>query len=548
MSAEAVNSDPHFSRAQRLVWGLGGTSLFVWVCGSILSAGLAPRRMVPVVAAILLLTILKPFVGLSAVIALLPLGGWLQPAEGAYFVPAELVACGFFSGWLIHDAVRPQAALQVSFLGAWLVPFVGAVLSSALVEIKALSGRGFFHELLELLSLYQADAYLYPLRAALTILEGLSMLLATALTVRTRDERHRLANIFVLSSLPVSAWAAYEYFIVSHGMQVSSTLADRNSLGSYLVLVLAIGLGQWKASIVFDRAVLMPALVGLLACLYFAGSRTAWAAGAFVFAIFAWYSLRTRRRGVDWRVTLGALLITALLAGLLYQAWQRNVTRDSMYVTQRFWYILNLRNSQWETVLRKAYWLAAVDAIAAAPVLGIGIGRFYSSPYILRRFQHWEHAHNYFLQIGAELGLAGLFLWGGLLAAWFRSLSDRHSASVDEPERWTLFGLGVGMFAYLITCLTGHPLVLTEQQLLWGAAMGLGLSLTRVGPPGRQQRWWVAGWLAFLCLSVPLRHPLPSPRLHLKFGKALLCARPACLAWCARILSRGTATRIKTPA
>ena len=73
--------------------------------------------------------------------------------------------------------------------------------------------------------------------------------------------------------------------------------------------------------------------------------------------------------------------------------------------------------------------------IDARPLFGVGVGQYYrTSPQFLSPQLAWtygfENAHNYFLQIGGELGLVGL----GLFAAWSRR-HDRQTlrALAREP-------------------------------------------------------------------------------------------------------------------
>jgi hypothetical protein len=88
----------------------------------------------------------------------------------------------------------------------------------------------------------------------------------------------------------------------------------------------------------------------------------------------------------------------------------------------------------------------------------------------LRAIYGNENAHNYFVQQFAELGVVGgaLFLW---LACSLIATGWRAARTTADPAS---IGLFAAVSAYLVTCLTGHPLLVPEAALpLWIAAGSL---------------------------------------------------------------------------
>ena len=105
---------------------------------------------------------------------------------------------------------------------------------------------------------------------------------------------------------------------------------------------------------------------------------------------------------------------------------------------------------------RQELWSRAVYMIQDFPYTGIGMGTFSRvSPvmypyFILGPDAHVPHAHNLFLQVGADLGIPGLvafvaLLSGSLVMAWksFSAFRKRHD--------YILAGVSLGLFAGLIS-------------------------------------------------------------------------------------------------
>jgi hypothetical protein len=144
---------------------------------------------------------------------------------------------------------------------------------------------------------------------------------------------------------------------------------------------------------------------------------------------------------------------------------------------------------------------------ASSPVFGVGIGRYFDRsavfmPAELRQVYGNENAHNYFAQAFAELGLVGglVFLW--LVVAAVRH-GWRHVRGADLGDG-ALLGLFAGTAAYLVTCLTGHPLLVPEAALPFWAAFGAVAATAGAGDaaPVRRRAPVVALVAALLAFQV----------------------------------------------
>jgi len=111
---------------------------------------------------------------------------------------------------------------------------------------------------------------------------------------------------------------------------------------------------------------------------------------------------------------------------------------------------------------------------ASSPLFGVGVGHYFerSAEFMtpaLRELYGNENAHNYFVQQFSELGLAGglPFLWligASVGAGWRRAR--------DAPGDAAVLALFAGTSGYLLTCVTGHPLLVPEAALPFWAVFG----------------------------------------------------------------------------
>jgi hypothetical protein len=125
-------------------------------------------------------------------------------------------------------------------------------------------------------------------------------------------------------------------------------------------------------------------------------------------------------------------------------------------------------------------WKRAYHIICEFPITGSGVGTFYrlskdyQNPQDSFYLGQSENAHNYFLQLAAEVGLPALIVLVIIICIVYRKGRGRDAKEGEEGSvrKALLFGAG----AYLVTCLSGHPLILPNQQLLfWFLIAGVQL-------------------------------------------------------------------------
>ena len=498
------------------------------------SAGDADR--LPLLAPIALLAFLflsfaRPADALVLTAAVVPLSEWitrttqLDPfrlAEAIVLTALSgiIVRHAFVGGWDDAEASDGTTAAQTTRLCAALL--ISVAMASVLVQL-GLSRVGidartpFAAELLGQL----ATHYLYGTRvvvpgmldaarliegAVLVLLlgvwcrrqEGLSMRLAIASLVGAAAAALinlvTLAARVVVDENPVGQFLSY-----LAGRALAVHVTDINAAGSYFLMATLLGIGVSLSCRSRYRYLLWSCTLLSATAFWLAGSRAA--LGAAVLATFVAGALWVARRPTS-RARLTALLgigvagLVALPLAMIAAYPERTAAADSVGIRAEF---TSASLRMWET----------------RPVFGVGAGRYYdlSSQFMspaLRSVYPRENAHNNYLQIAAELGLVGL----GAFAAFLGVMGHRvwralRAGGARDPL--LIAGSG-GAAVFLVTCLTGHPLLVNETAYPFWIVCGLviaraqgHLGATSASPSGSRKAAATWALCAGLLVSVPFR-------------------------------------------
>lgn len=143
---------------------------------------------------------------------------------------------------------------------------------------------------------------------------------------------------------------------------------------------------------------------------------------------------------------------------------------------------VEITDENFAVVERLAHWQAGLAMANAEPWLGVGFGN-YEAAYPAYALLNWPialgHAHNYYLNLLAEVGIAGLLayllLWSVIFAVTLRALR----------QPWPVRGLVLGLLAVWVA-LSVHQLLdklyVNNLYLHLGAMLGMLIGLS----PGRQ--------------------------------------------------------------
>jgi O-antigen ligase len=466
---------------------------------------------------------LKPVEALLVVAAFLPIARTICAAFGVQLAWTEPLVLAWLAGSVLALGIgrlrwelAPRLAFAVLFFAAAVVASLAVNLSVLAMTMEDFGGRLWTY----LAADYLDDPRGFPaIGASALLIEGTALFGMTCLAVRNGKTWSRVAAMFALGGVAAAVLNVYRLLEVTiragftwgrlvelfQQARINILHADVNAAGSYFVLVLFLALGLARGGTRLAPA--WYAGAGIVAgALWLTGSRAALVAAALV-AIAALIGLAGERHAARTKTpgALVAILVIVSVAALVYVA---NPGRFRPATTGT---AIGIR---WE--MAKVTW----QMLETRPLFGIGAGEFYArstefaSPELRSQYVR-ENAHNNFFQIFAELGLVGGvgFVW--LLAQGVGPVRGREDANGPSVQ-----GLRLGIIAFLVTCLSGHPLLVRDVAYPFWIGLGLLAAgrVTREGgveramspSPARhgslsQQVRWAGVLVAGLILSVPFR-------------------------------------------
>jgi hypothetical protein len=267
---------------------------------------------------------------------------------------------------------------------------------------------------------------------------------------------------------------------------------DPNSLGAYLAVALCIGLYAVSSRSGMKRVCYFGALAMVFTALLMSASRSA-VGTAFLliivapyFAKFAGVSVFPQETAIGrviGKVSIAMMIAFVLLVGVAAYK-HSSVEKPASSVDFVLTSVNPMRPVDAILKGRTALWQTAIRLFQRNPVFGEGPGSFFytvwTRPYDFPELRIVEHVHNYYLQILAETGVAGLLLWLVILLTILLPAFARLRCDKPDPDTARIYGLVAGILVFLLTSFTGHPLLLSKMQYLFWSLAGLVLLSTRI--------------------------------------------------------------------
>jgi O-antigen ligase len=464
----------HTSRAWRLTAERALLAAFpAWTIGCVLVLWTVWRQKI-LVGLIAAVTLASPLAGLCTVAALTPFGAILERALDLPFRLSEEIVLAFLAAWLLRagaDRRGPRIPRVMRWSG-WLL----AVASLTSVAVLTYQRSRFPGELAAIATwvrqAYFINAEPIGLVDAMRLIEGLGLVAATLFLFRAHP---RLAVSVPIALSAGAAMAATVGVLIHYGIGPEFLIArysslgfrtafliDPNAAGSYFVLCTCVALGMTFRATGSTRVCWLCASAVIGLGLWFAESRSALMAFGGCVVLGAGWQL-SAARPLRTRVIVVCLLLAGAATAAVIQA--ELLQRDPTFRGGGF---------------RNEFNEASVRMIATHPFRGVGIGQYYAlsplflSPRMAFTYGH-ENAHDYFLQIGVELGVLGLLLF----AVWIGSAALVAARALGVSNDARLLGVATGVAALVATSVVGHPLLVSEVSYPFWIAFGLVVGLAQ---------------------------------------------------------------------
>jgi putative inorganic carbon (HCO3(-)) transporter len=470
-----VSAVPFPSRRAPSILAIAAWVLVVLALGVAVALPEQPQDLVlgVLASAAAILAFIQPLVALPLLLFAVPFGGLARGSSGdsstdLSFGAAEIVVALLTLAWLARGVRRHELNVRA-----------GAIVVATLAMIG-----------LALFSIAYADDRPAAIKEALKWLE-----LLIALVIVVDLAREARAARWIIGAMMVAGAAEATYgavqFITDNGpgaFQIQGALRafghfdQPNPFAGYLTMILPLALCmaisranptpyRWLS---LGAATLIAAGIGL------SQSRGAWLGAAVAAAclLLAWS--RFTRRLLIPGVLGGVLAVALAVSGVLPPA-----ILDRLAQTIEYFGVFDVRtvevtSENWAIVERMAHWQAGWYMFLDHPWLGVGAGNYgqaYPDYFVGMWRDALGHAHNYYINILAELGLVGGCTLLLLLGLAFRQLGG---ALVGSEGRRNSFWRAVlaGAFGGLVVFCVHNmfdSLFVHSVNIQVGVLLGLGL-------------------------------------------------------------------------
>ena len=510
---------------RRVLWS-AASALFGILLLSAATIDDVPALVSLCLAALAIVTVARPAIGLMILGTLVPIATWIGRTWDGSLAWPEVVVVAFLFGYTARQAVlsprgRADAlmlaiyatiALAAASLSVeWLV--LGGTIGKAALEslVRELASGGYF----------VGDGGFAGLDAAMRLIEGLLLAHAGVSLARAQPEvARRVVTVVVIGAAAASALNVWRVWLAALRLdspvigflgylltlRLNVHYGDINAAGSYFLMALPPAVALARAASAWRWT--LPALL-IAVSLVLSGSRAAILAGIVTGGIIWLIKYAEERRApVGIRSAAVIALIGAVACvGVSYVALYRNLTPTATALR-----------------VRAEYTRISAEMLATRPIFGIGIGQYparlleFATPTLMAIYPApHENAHNNFLQVLAELGIAGFAAFICVLG-----IATTRMRPLWQSVGSTMVGRSAcaGVLAFVLTWLSGHPLLVDAPAFSfwllfgtltgWGTAIGssgLSESPLRNGASGRAgwERGTVAALLVVLVASIPVR-------------------------------------------
>ncbi len=267
-------------------------------------------------------------------------------------------------------------------------------------------------------------------------------------------------------------------------LSLTGNAGNKNITASSIVIKLPFILYVLNRKGVANKLAGVAGLFLLLLALFILNARSSYLSVIAILSIFVVATYFLRDKAHSWAISFNSFIyvvgVFALAVGLsvyLFSAAASITGKEAVY-SNSIKRITTISVTNAGSSGRLDLWSSALKHLKDNPVFGAGYGnwKLASIPYekyIANDFTVAYHAHNDFLEIGAELGFPGLSIYVSmfvlLIIAYIRNFLNKQI--VSEEKQLLLVGF-VALVAYLIDAIFNFPTERTLMQVNFAFAAG----------------------------------------------------------------------------
>ena len=251
---------------------------------------------------------------------------------------------------------------------------------------------------------------------------------------------------------------------------------DANDFATFVVTALPFGLYFLHAGRRIPARLFACLALGVLALAFVrTGSR-----GGFIalVAVAAFIVLRYTAIALRWRIGATALVALVVIGAASDQYWKQmgTILSDADY-------------NRTDESGRMHIWRRGIGYMLGNPVFGVGPGNFQAAEGMLspladrQNFNvgvRWNAAHNSYIQVGAELGIPGLFIFVVMIASTFGALRQLNRRLADDEAESNTRALTNALTASLVGFVVGAYFLSLVYTELFYSLVALSVGLQKV--------------------------------------------------------------------
>jgi len=283
-------------------------------------------------------------------------------------------------------------------------------------------------------------------RESFTRYASFAMLFYITISMVDSPKRFRLVLwSCIISMLGAAGLALYQHIRAEGLIRARSTFIDSNYFNLYLLPVIAVAFYRiFDERAFIKKLIAVAATIVLIVAVVFTFSRGGMIGLATVLLLLA---LNAKRKFLAFLI-LG-VIITIFMTYMPYYFQEKLELKEENPVTSTYRRILLLKGG-WRMFLDK-------------PLTGVGVGNFYWNTGKYAGVSA-GYAHDMYIEVAAELGLVGIFLFMGIIFLTLRDLRKITKMVKSTSLKNYAQGLYVGLIGFLVSALFLHA---EYEKFLW---------------------------------------------------------------------------------